>query len=62
VLLVYGSDGEGASAGADAAAGQPFQVLKAKLVLSQYRRLLVHTFSSEHGARRMVPAHGDPDS
>ncbi|CAD6216776.1 unnamed protein product [Miscanthus lutarioriparius] len=51
VLLVGSSDGEGA--GADAAVGRPFQVLKAKLVLSQYcsyRRLLMHTFSSEHGA------------
>ncbi|CAD6222726.1 unnamed protein product [Miscanthus lutarioriparius] len=54
VLLVDDSDGEGAGAGADAADGRPFQVLKAKLVLSEkyrsHRRLLVQTFSSDHGA------------
>jgi len=57
VLLVGdGYDGEvGAGAGAGAAVGRPFQVLKAKLVLSNSnRRLMVQTFSSLHGATREV--------
>jgi hypothetical protein len=51
VLLVGdGYDGE-VGAGAGAAVGRPFQVLKAKLVLSNSnRRLMVQTFSSLHGA------------
>ncbi|CAD6222725.1 unnamed protein product [Miscanthus lutarioriparius] len=52
VLLIGGRDDEGGD-GAAAAVSRPFQVLKSTLVLSQYRTyrcLLVHTFSSEHGA------------
>jgi len=62
----------GEGAGADAFIGRPFQVLKAKLVLSEkyrsHRRLLVQTFSSEHGAwspRTEIPTpnlHGSNES
>uniref|UniRef100_K4A261 DUF7595 domain-containing protein n=1 Tax=Setaria italica TaxID=4555 RepID=K4A261_SETIT len=49
VLLV----GDGEKGGGVSAVGRPFQVLKATLVLSEHwrsRRLLIQTFSSEHGA------------
>jgi len=61
VLLVGSSDGEGA--GADAAVGRPF--LSAQGEASAVTVLFLPSPPGAHllvRARRMVPAHGDPDS